>query len=275
MYRFAFRGRWLLGLLALLVATAVCIRLGIWQLDRRDERLAFNERVETRGEMPVVALDEVLAAGPDEAEYRRVEVTGRFDADREVLVRARSFRGSPGQHVVTPLVSDDGRAVLVNRGFVPVTDPDAAVPEEAKPRGGAVTLTGVARLGASSGRFDPAGPAAARAGTLGHVNKLDLGLLAAELPYELAPVFVRVEADVPEQAGLPIPLEPPELGEGPHLSYAIQWFTFPAIFVAGWVILVRRHARKSWDALAAPPSAATAGAFHPDGARRKASSGVE
>lgn len=244
-YRFALRGRWIVGLFGVLIAAAVCVRLGIWQLDRLDEQLSFNDTVEERGELPVAPLDELLAgASPADIEYRPATVDGRFDAERELLVRARSFNGSPGMHVVTPLVIGDDRAVLVNRGFVPVTDPDAPVPAEAKPASDPVELVGVVRASADDGRFDPAPRAVAAEGTLGHITRVDIARLQGEFPYELAPVVVRVEAETPDQAGLPIPLAPPELGQGPHLSYAIQWFGFATVFVVGWPILVWRTGRR-------------------------------
>lgn len=244
-YRFALRGRWIVGLFGVLIAAAVCVRLGIWQLDRLDQRLAFNDTVEERGEAPVAPLDDLVSAGsPGEIEYRPVAVEGRFDAERELLVRARSFNGSPGMHVVTPLLVGDDRAVLVNRGFVPVTDPDAAVPPEAKPPSEPVEVTGVVRASADDGRFDPAPAAIAAEGTWGHVTRVDIGRLQGEFPYELAPVVVRVEEETPDQAGLPIPLAPPELGQGPHLSYAIQWFGFATVFVIGWPVLIRHTARR-------------------------------
>lgn len=242
---FALRGRWIVGLFGVLIAAAVCVRLGIWQLDRLDERLTFNDTVEERGEAPVAPLEELLAAGPpDRIEYRPTTVGGRFDADRELLVRARSFNGSPGMHVVTPLVLGGDRAVLVNRGFVPLTDPDAVVPPEAKPPSDPVEVAGVVRASADDGRFDPAPAEVAAEGTLGHITRVDLARLQGEFPYALAPVVVRVEAETPDEAGLPIPLAPPDLGQGPHLSYAIQWFGFATVFVVGWPVLVWRTGRR-------------------------------
>lgn len=245
MFWFALRGRWIVGLFGVFLAAAVCVRLGIWQLDRLDERLTFNDTVEERGEAPAAPLSELLAAGPpDDVEYRQATVEGRFDAERELLVRARSFNGSPGMHVVTPLVVGDDRAVLVNRGFVPLTDPDAAVPPEAKPPAEPVEIVGAVRTSSDDGRFDPAPASVVAEGTLGHVTRIDVARVQGQFPYALAPVVVRVEDETPDQAGVPIPLAPPELGQGPHLSYAIQWFGFATVFVVGWPILVWRTARR-------------------------------
>ena len=245
MYRFALRGRWLAGLVGLLVVTSVCVRLGVWQLDRRDERLAFNATVAERAEQLPAPFDVALSEAdgdPDAVEYRTVSATGTYDAEREFLIRARSYQGSPGEHVVTPLVLDDGRAILVNRGFVPLVDPTAPVPEAAKPPAERVDVVGVARAPQAGGRFDPASDGAQAAGTLGFITRVDVERVGRELPYDLVPLSIWIEDDRPDEAGVPIPLLPPELGEGPHLPYAIQWFGFALVFLVGWGLLVRRHA---------------------------------
>lgn len=274
MYRFAFRGRWIAGLLLVLLAAAVCVRLGVWQLDRREQRLSSNERVTTRGQQPPAPLADVLPARAsaegeiDAVEHRRVEVRGRYDGDHELLVLARSLNGTPGMHVVTPLVTGDGEAVLVNRGFVPLTDPDAAVPGEAKPPAGTVELVGTFRTADRDARFFPATPSAVATGTVGHVTRIGADRLERELPYELTPGYVRIEAEASGRDELPLPLPPPVLGEGPHLGYAIQWFGFAAVFLAGWPLLVRHTARKREQRRAGGDGRGGEGREHPGEAIR-------
>src|SRR5688572_15494447 len=93
--------------------------MGFWQLRRLDQKQERNARIEARMHREPVSLEEALRAGSDAAEFRRVTVTGRWDADATVLVRSRALQGQPGYHAVTPLVTDGG-GVLVNRGFVPI-----------------------------------------------------------------------------------------------------------------------------------------------------------
>lgn len=249
MYRFALRGRWLAGGLAVVAAAGVCVRLGIWQLHRLDERRDYTSLVDERGELPPASLDDVLPSGAGDvgdSEYRQVTVEGRYEIDHEILVLARSHQGVPGQHVLTPLRLSDGSAVLVNRGFVPVTDPEAVVPPEARASGGAVVVEGVLRASENGGRFFAATEAARTAGTLGHVNRIDVGRIDEEVPGSLRPAYVRVEAPIRESTGqVPTPLLPPEPGDGPHLGYAAQWFAFAVVFLAGWAVLIRRSARHS------------------------------
>lgn len=271
MLRFALRGRWLALGLVVVVAAAVCVRLGIWQLSRLDEKRTLNQRVEARGELPVEPLDTVLGGvgadgeDPEDVEYRQVEVTGYYDAERQVLVRGVSFNGSPGQHVLTPLVTGEGQAVLVNRGFVPQVDPGAGVPDPARVPRGDVQVVGVLRQSDEGGRFDPAEPQVVAGGTIGHVNRVDVERLAEELPYDLVPAYVRIEAEVPERQGVPIPLQPVDPGEGPHLSYAVQWFSFATVFLVGWPVLVYRRWRQE-DAGEQPPGPRGNGDRSPRGA---------
>ncbi|MBI2170290.1 MAG: SURF1 family protein [Actinobacteria bacterium] len=242
------RGSWMAGTAAVVVAVGVCVRLGVWQLDRLDERRAFNELVETRGQLPPVPLEELVPTGSpaevEAAEYRRVTASGEWDGDSEFLIAGRSYRGSPGSHVVTPLRLDGGRAVLVVRGFVPVVDPEEPVPDAAKPPTGEVRVVAAVRKGATGGELREAEPEAKAAGTLGYPTKVNPELLGEVLGYALSPVSLQVEEERPKEQGLPIPLLPPEPGEGPHLGYAVQWFGFAVVFVVGWVVLLRRSARK-------------------------------
>jgi cytochrome oxidase assembly protein ShyY1 len=76
------------------------------------------------------------------------------------------------------------------------------------------------------------------------VRTLDVAGIASTLPYDLAPHPLQLVEQTPSQTGdLPVPVPLPELSEGPHLSYAIQWFSFAAIALAGAAILVRREKR--------------------------------
>ena len=103
-----------------LIVVGVFIRLGIWQLDRLEERRAQNETVAACMEMPPIGFDALLAGVPEsEREFRRVVVTGVFDVDHEVLILIPTHNGEAGFHVVTPLVSDTGVTVLVNRDGCP------------------------------------------------------------------------------------------------------------------------------------------------------------
>ncbi len=219
------------------IAAAVCIRLGFWQLARLEERRSFNREVEARLALPEVDFGEL---DPEDSAYRRVRVAGRFDFAHEIVLVARSLRGSPGVYVVTPLLVDSTRAVLVERGWVP--SPDArSVELEAFVEAGSAKIEGVVLPARYPGRR----PTASRYGEWPiRMRFLDPPLLDSLLPYAVSDMVVR-RVKTPEGLAAGMSLVPlPELGEGPHLSYAVQWFAFAAIaLVGGGIVTVRRPAR--------------------------------
>jgi cytochrome oxidase assembly protein ShyY1 len=241
-YRFALRGRWLVGHVVVLALAALFVRLGFWQLDRLDQVRTSNALIESRRSLPVADLEELVQPGDPRggtAVQRRVSVTGRYDTSARIVSDFRSVDGEPGVDVLTPLVTDDGAAVIVDRGWVPAATPEGQIPPAAAPPQGPVEVTGFALEGAP--------PGSARAATAGGVlelTRIDLGLVQRDLDYDLYPVYVRLQAQQPAQSsGLPQVVPPPALDEGPHLSYAVQWFIFAAIGLIGWPILLRRVAR--------------------------------
>src|SRR5687767_14630187 len=130
--RVLLRPRWLVGTIIAVVVVLLFVSLGFWQLRRLDEKRDRNAAIEQRSSLPVQPVDEVVDAGAgfggvEELVYRRASATGRYDADGEVRIRSRSFEGRPGVHVVTPLRLEDGSALAVNRGFVPLST-DAPAP---------------------------------------------------------------------------------------------------------------------------------------------------
>jgi surfeit locus 1 family protein len=234
----------IVGTVAVVMVVALCIRLGFWQIDRRDQKLDLNAAVAERMTAAPLDLD---APPPDTAglTHRRVVARGQYDHDRSIVLGARSHRGAPGVHVLTPLHLQGG-AILVNRGFVP--SPDAATvdlrrvrrPDSASVEGVLVPFPNV--------------PAAAERDTFQtRWFRLDGRSIRAQYPYEVAGLYIQEAArparSSPGAAGPamaldPIPLDPPILDAGPHLSYAVQWFSFATIFAVGWLALsVRRRGR--------------------------------
>jgi surfeit locus 1 family protein len=156
-----------------------------------------------------------------------------------VLVRNRSLNGSAGYHVLTPLVLSTGDGLVVNRGFVALeTRGDRPVVPDAPT--GSVTVEGRVRESQTRGRFGPRDPAE---GTLTAMARADIARLQQQISYPLLPFYVELEASSPADPAGPTPIPPPGLDDGPHLSYAIQWFTFAALAVVGWVVVVRKSSR--------------------------------
>lgn len=226
---------WLLGHAVAISACLLFVRLGFWQLDRLDERKARNEIIAERADgRPVDVLDVV---GGDEADYRRVRAEGEFDVGGEVTIRNRTLQGSVGRHVVTPLVLDDGSLLYVNRGWVPV---DGVVP--APPAGRA----GVEGLLRASEQREGIGPRDADEGVLMELNRIDLQRLQRQVDGEVLPLWLQQTAPASD-GELPILLDPPPRDEGPHLSYAVQWFLFTAVVGIGYPALLRRRSEQASD----------------------------
>ncbi len=225
-----------LTLLALLIIAGVFARLGFWQLGRLEERREANRVAAAARAQPA----RELAVGADRTvealSERWVEATGEFDHTHEIVLRGQAFMGTPGVLVVTPLRLEAGdSAVLVLRGFVPSADAVRADLDSLR-EPGTMRVRGLATTIASGG-----GQPLEHAGRTTWA-RLDLAALRARLPYPLLPVLLR-QTPAAGLPSLPRRLPAPELSEGPHLSYAVQWFAFAVMAVAFGVLIVGKAKR--------------------------------
>ena len=242
MYRFLLTRRWIVASAVVLVAVVAMVMLGLWQLRRHDEVTSSNDRVRSRLALPVVSVDEVLTPGvdPEEAVYRRVEATGRFDPSQEVVLDNRSNQGRAGKHLLTPLVTESDRALIVDRGWIPLDLPSDTT--SVRPPTGAVRVVGVLFSSERKGTFGPTIPSDGRVSA---VPRADVARLAQQLPYPAYPLYLRIVSQSPTRTGeLPIPPGLPVLDDGPHLSYAVQWFLFATVALAVFAALARRESRR-------------------------------
>jgi len=230
---------------------AACVRLGFWQLDRLEGRRLRNERLAERLALPPIALT-TMPGDTAGWLYRRVIVRGNYDDERTVVLPARFLRGVLGLHVVTPLLlAPGGPAVLVTRGWLPSADGihvDPAAFREPGP--GSVEALVLPFFGPESSLGQPpagdtsAGRASVAPGEFRRVwFTMVESALRAQFPYPLGRVHLQALPSGDPVAG-PQRLPPPSLSEGPHLSYAIQWFSFAAIAVVGWAALVRKSRKR-------------------------------
>ena len=232
--------RWLVAGLVVFVLAGVFIRLGIWQLDRLEQRREQNAVAQERLALATAPLAQLLdEAGGDPAsiEYRRAGLTGTFDPEKEVLIRSQVEQGQAGFHVITPFLTEDGDAILVNRGWVPLTmdrPPVGATPEE-----GQVSQEGWVQLTQTRPALGPADPP----GHADVLNRVDIERIEEQTGYELAPVYIVAMGEGGDE--LPIALDLPAFDEGPHLAYAIQWFGFAAVGLIGFYFLLRRKGGRS------------------------------
>jgi surfeit locus 1 family protein len=212
-----------------LAVAAVCVRLGFWQVSRLRERRASNAAAYARRTLP-----ELILPGPHcDLDERRVSATGTYDHPHDLVIRGREYRQVPGVEIVTPLrIPGTDTALLVLRGFVPAGDAMTARPDTlVEP--GTHTVHGIALdLPSEPDRGDP------RTAD-GHETwrRFDAAM-ATRLPYPVYPAILVQTADS-NTPRWPRRLDPPVLDDGPHLSYAIQWFGFALIFGVGGVLFAR------------------------------------
>lgn len=248
-----FNRRWWWATLLIIAGVALLIRLGFWQLDRLEQRRAYNATVAERWqEAPFDLVVEGLPADLAELEFRRVEARGEFDYANQILLKERPRGDVPGVVLVTPLVLEDERAILVARGWVPYNQ---SMPEHwpqfEEPAGAPV----IGLLQES--QLLPSG----KAPTIPDEPQiewfsLNVDAVQPQMPYELLPVFI---LQLPEEGraytDLPYREEPLRLDEGSHFSYAIQWFMFAAILGIGYLFLIQQQEKRLARLAAQPPEA--------------------
>jgi surfeit locus 1 family protein len=217
-------------------AAAVFARLGVWQLARLHEKVRRNASIAAQQLEPAAPLASVPrdTAG---AHYRKTSVTGRFDYDQEVILGARTHQGSPGVDLVTPLrIAGSDTSILVNRGWV--YSPDGASVDHARWRErDTATITGYIEVYAP----DAGVTKVAREPRL--VRRVSRSELAPRIGYPLAPYYLVATGDSADGAH-PARRELPALDEGPHRSYAMQWFSFMAIALVGAGLVIARERRR-------------------------------
>ncbi len=233
-FRAIFSRQWMLATLLVLAGGALCVRLGIWQLDRLEQRRAFNAHVESMWAAEPITLTGQPSEDLTAMEYRAVEVSGTYDFENQIALRNRYFQDEYGYHLLTPLLLDDGSAVLVDRGWIPADGNDSPADWRKYDQPGPVTLQGQIRLGRAKpdmgGVPDPTlTPGQTR---LDFWNIVNLERIQGQVPYPLLNVFVQPEIDA-DDVEPPVPYQPEiELTEGSHHGYAFQWFTYATILVA-------------------------------------------
>lgn len=232
-YRFLFQRRWLLLALGAAAFVVICSELSTWQFHRLDQRRAENHVITANIDADPEPAGRLLAPGrpldPDR-EWHPVTARGRYDTGDQVLVRYRYLDGEPGFHVLTPLVTDQGPILLVDRGWVPKAgNPARLPPVPASPRG-VVTVTGRARQ-SEQGPADQVRP------RTGEIRYIDVPRLAGSLPRPVYGGYVELTGQDPTARDSPHLIPPPDLSEGPHLAYAVQWVIFAAIAVGGLFFL--------------------------------------
>ena len=224
------------------VAVGVCVRLGIWQLDRLTQRRAQNAIVASRGAAEPLPLAALQGQDTSVTHWRRVRIEAVADYGNELVHATRTQNGSPGVHLLTPVRPLDGSwgdtAILVLRGYLYAADGRTA--DFAKARE-ADTL----RLDALLLSFPPKrGGQATMQSSPRAMRLLDRDTIGTLVGRPVAPFILLALGDtIMQDITRPTRVPPPAINDGPHLSYALQWFSFATVFLVGFVAFVRTRRR--------------------------------
>ena len=231
-WSFLLSRRWA-GYLALTIVFAlVCCALGSWQLSRRADARAEITKVDTNFDAAPVPLDEALPAldsFEESQKWQQVEMTGTYLVDEELLARNRPLNITPGFEVLTPLLLDDGTVFVVDRGWLPTGSAQDA--PDVVPTAPAGTVTVVVRLKAGEPTLAGRGASGNQIAT---INLDDIASRVDKPTYTGAYGLMASEDPAPDER--PVAVTRPVRDEGPHLSYAFQWFVFALMgFIGlGW-----------------------------------------
>lgn len=257
-----FGRRWWWKTLIVLAAMAFMAGLGVWQLDRLEQRRAYNAQLEAKLASPPLTVDgNELPEAPADLVDRQAVVSGEYDYAHQIALKNQSYQGQPGVHLVTPLrIDGSNSAILINRGWVPYQEgtPERwAQFDEPAPAQLLGYLQKSQKLPNGATTQIPETPQSAW-------YRLDIEAIAPQMPYSLLPVYLDLAPEMERsRTALPVRVEPEiEISEGSHLSYALQWFAFALIAGIVYVSLVRRQ-ESGQDALLHPEYALREKHHHP------------
>ena len=227
---------WIASHLFALAMVVLMVNLGFWQLRRLDERRSANAEIAAAMSQAPSDLGAYLDTLGPPPQYSAVAAAGTYLPEAEVRIGNRSSGGQPGFWLATPLALGDGRAVAVVRGWVPRRSLSGGDDRSPAPPSGAVIVAGLAFDSVDGGRVAEVAP-----GETPEISRMDLDRFTEVSGVDVEDVWIRLRAQSPPQAeGLPVPVPDPDLGEGPHLSYAFQWFFFSAGAVVVYGLILRR-----------------------------------
>ncbi|MFV0260643.1 MAG: SURF1 family protein [Acidimicrobiales bacterium] len=239
-WSFARRPFWIFSHLFAATVIVSFVLLGFWQLSRYHERADRNALIEARSGPPGLVIDEALALPADERDLQAVTATGTFVDGDLARVANRTMDGVAGQQVVALFALDDGRQILVNRGFVPLEEEDAVSP----PPAGSVTIDGWLQNSVERGWLQPVDDGTGRL-----TPRFNVADLARRVDGEVVDVWLREApgSEPADQFPTAIPME--TLDRGPHLSYMAQWWIFATLGLVFYAALLRRTARRGSGAV--------------------------
>lgn len=236
-FRFLLSRRWVIFFLVVIALAWVAWRLGEWQFHRLEDRKERNTIIERNEKHELVPVTEVMS--PDAAtvaddEWKRITATGTYAVDDTVVVRYRTREGAAGVDVVVPLELADGSSLLVDRGWVATENRGATPDDVPAPPAGEVTIEGWVRLNASGDSTTV---------TDQSTRSISSDKIGEALDREVLKGFVDLSSESPAPDVQLLSVELPELDNGPHFFYGLQWWFFGLLALFGFCYLAYDEAR--------------------------------
>lgn len=228
-------------LVLLVIAAIVCVRLGFWQLARLDQRLTKNQAIQSQLSKPAIPFHD---NAPD---YQTVIVEGHFLHDYEIVLRNRARNDLAGFHLVTPLQTVSGAVILVDRGWISY-DEGSDLELDSYHQTEQVLIRGVLQPSEVEPRWGILADPVPEPGEppLRAWRVLNIAGIQSQFPLSLHNQYLALTSIEPIIEPMPVPDFAPDLSNGPHLSYAIQWFSFAGIsFIGGFAYLRRKLRAKT------------------------------
>ena len=258
--RFLLSRRWLAFALIVVLLGYGAWRLGEWQFSRLADRKDSNAVVRANEHKDPAPVADVLAPGQqvdDDHEWRLVTATGTYATADTVIVRYRTREGASGIDVVVPLVTGDGTALLVDRGWMATDNQGAGPADVPDPPAGRVTVEGWVRADAEGDST------VVHDGSTRAISSERIGAAIGRTVYG---GFVVLRAEDGQPAAALEPVELPELDNGPHFFYGLQWWFFGILSVAGFLYLAFDEWRSRQRGEDPAPAKVDVAAPAPDGA---------
>ncbi len=231
--------RWVVFGCVVVLLAYLALQLGQWQFGRLEDRKQDNRIVTTNLRSAPVPVEDVLSTErqpPAEAAWQRVTARGTWDDEHTIVLKYQTRDGGAGVDVVTPLVTEDGTAVLVDRGWLATDNSGGTRPDLPPASSGTITVTGYVRQDAEGG--------ATRVQDL-TTRAVSSRAAADVVPHPLYQGFLDLAAESPEPDQSLQLTELPDAGSnGPHFFYGLQWWFFGALAVFGFGYLVYDELRR-------------------------------
>ena len=231
MFKNLIKPRWIALTLFLLILIYLFIRLSNWQFDRYDQRVLRNESTNVALSLAPKKIDSVSQMSGLK-QWEKIELAGIYLSDQSKLVRKQYLENNLGFWVITPFKIQNGENILVNRGWIPIGSSASSNQSIPLAPVGTVNLEGYLQPFNESITQPKDLP-------LNQVNTIDYKYFESAIANNF---YVQVAKSSPmdNQVAI-IPL--PELSNGPHFSYAIQWILFALLLPIGWYVLLKNEAK--------------------------------